>query len=182
MLALYRSEKARYACTLNDVMVLACARILQEFPAFRNRIEGEQVWEVENGGIGIAVGMEDGLRVPVLVGAHRMSLKQVAEESHRIIEAAQRGKLEGVGQGIFTISNLGMFGIEEFAAIINPPEAAILAVGKMVDTPVRSGDGFEFRPMIQLTACADHRIVDGAGVARFLADLKASLENPYLLI
>ncbi len=73
----------------------------------------------------------------------------------------------------FTISNLGMFGIESFTAIINPPEAAILAVGKMVDTPVRSGDGFVFRPMIQLTACADHRIVDGAAVARFLADLKA---------
>ena len=82
----------------------------------------------------------------------------------------------------FTISNLGMFGIESFTAIINPPESAILAVGKMVDTPVRSGDDIVFRPMIQLTASADHRIVDGVGVARFLDELKLTLENPYLLI
>jgi pyruvate dehydrogenase E2 component (dihydrolipoamide acetyltransferase) len=82
----------------------------------------------------------------------------------------------------FTISNLGMFGIESFTAIINPPESAILAVGKMVDTPVKAAAGIEFRPMMQLTASADHRVVDGAGVARFLDELKRTLENPYLLI
>jgi pyruvate dehydrogenase E2 component (dihydrolipoamide acetyltransferase) len=81
-----------------------------------------------------------------------------------------------------TISNLGMYGIESFTAIINPPEAAILAVGKIVETPVRSGEGFEFRPMMQLTVCADHRIVDGAAAALFLNELKTTLENPYLLI
>ena len=178
MLALYRSEKARYACTLNDVMVLACARILQEFPAFRNRIEGEQVWEVENGGIGIAVGMEDGLRVPVLVGAHRMSLKQVAEESHRIIEAAQRGKLEGAGQGIFTISNLGMFGIEEFAAIINPPEAAILAVGAVREDVLVKDGSLRAAKVMTMTLSADHRVVDGLLAAKFLARLKELLESP----
>jgi pyruvate dehydrogenase E2 component (dihydrolipoamide acetyltransferase) len=178
MLALYRSEKARYACTLNDVMVLACARILQEFPAFRNRIDGDQVWEVASSGIGIAVGMEDGLRVPVLVGAHRMSLKQVAEESRRIIEAAQRGKLEGVGQGIFTISNLGMFGIEEFAAIINPPEAAILAVGALREDVLVKDGSLRAAKVMTMTLSADHRVVDGLLAAKFLARLKAVLEAP----
>lgn len=82
----------------------------------------------------------------------------------------------------FTISNLGMYGIGSFTAIINPPESAILAVGKMVDTPVAHEGQIVLRPMIELTACADHRISDSATVARFLADLKAALENPYLLI
>ena len=82
----------------------------------------------------------------------------------------------------FTISNLGMFGIESFTAIINPPESGILAVGKIVDTPVKQGDSFVFRPMMQLTVSADHRIADGVAVARFLDELKCTLENPYLLI
>ena len=82
----------------------------------------------------------------------------------------------------FTISNLGMFGIESFTAIINPPESAILAVGKIVDTPVGVEGQIELRPTMYLTLSADHRIVDGAAGARFLADLKAILENPYLLI
>jgi pyruvate dehydrogenase E2 component (dihydrolipoamide acetyltransferase) len=178
MLAFYRSEKARYACTLNDVIVLACARILQEFPAFRSRIDGDQVWEADGAGIGIAVGMEDGLRVPVLEGAHRMSLKQVADESRRIIEAAQRGKLEGVGRGIFTISNLGMFGIEEFAAIINPPEAAILAVGAVREDVVVKDGALRAAKVMTMTLSADHRVVDGLLAAKFLARLKAVLEAP----
>ncbi len=82
----------------------------------------------------------------------------------------------------FTISNLGMFGIESFTAIINPPESAILAVGAIVDTMLSSGGGVEPRPMMNLTLSADHRVVDGAAAARFLAELKATLENPYLLI
>jgi pyruvate dehydrogenase E2 component (dihydrolipoamide acetyltransferase) len=82
----------------------------------------------------------------------------------------------------FTISNLGMFGIESFTALINPPEAAILAVGRIGDRPLGVEGQIELRPMMQLTLSADHRIVDGATAARFLADLKAVLENPYLLI
>jgi pyruvate dehydrogenase E2 component (dihydrolipoamide acetyltransferase) len=82
----------------------------------------------------------------------------------------------------FTISNLGMFGVESFTAIVNPPESAILAVGKIVDTPVAAGEGIVLRPMMCLTICVDHRVVDGAAAARFLAELKDTLENPYLLI
>ena len=82
----------------------------------------------------------------------------------------------------FTISNLGMFGIESFTAIINPPETAILAVGKIVETPVGVDGKIKLRPMMNLTLSADHRVVDGAAAAQFLAELKATLENPYLLI
>jgi len=82
----------------------------------------------------------------------------------------------------FTISNLGMFGVESFTAIINPPEAAILAVGQIVDTPVSEDDTVVIRPLMNLTLSVDHRIVDGAAGGRFLADLKETLENPYLLV
>jgi len=82
----------------------------------------------------------------------------------------------------FTISNLGMFGIESFTAIINPPEAAILAVGKINDVYMKIDDAMVQRPMMNITICADHRIVDGVAAAKFLAELKSTIENPYLLI
>ncbi len=178
LLNFYQTEKAKYACTLNDVITLACAHAIRDFPALRSRIEGDDLVESSSIGIGIAVGMEDGLRVPVLDGAERMSLRQVSEQSRRIIEAAQQGKLEGVGKGVFTISNLGMFGIEEFSAIINPPEAAILAVGAIrEDVLVRNGALWAGRVMT-MTLSADHRVVDGLLAAKFLARLKSILEAP----
>ena len=135
--------------------------------------------------LGIATSVEENLIVPVIREAQSKSLGQIVTALADLTERARNRRLtpsEMTGS-TFTISNLGMFGIESFTAIINPPESAILAVGKMVDTPVKSTDGFTaFRPMIELTASADHRILDGATVARFLAELKATLENPYLLI
>ena len=181
LLDFYRSEKSKYACTLNDVIMLACARAMRDFPALRSRIEGDDLVESRSTGIGLAVGMEDGLRVPVLDGIEQMTLRQVAEESRRIIEAAQQGKLEGVGKGVFTISNLGMYGIEEFAAIINPPEAAILAVGAIrEDVLVRDG-AFRAGRVMTMTLSADHRVVDGLLAAKFLAHLKSLLEAPEAL-
>ena len=134
--------------------------------------------------LGIATSVEENLIVPVIREAQNKSLGQIVTALADLTDRARNRRLtpsEMTGS-TFTISNLGMFGIESFTAIINPPEAGILAVGKMVDVPVKSAEGFEFRPMIQLTASADHRIVDGAGVARFLDELKSTLENPYLLI
>jgi pyruvate dehydrogenase E2 component (dihydrolipoamide acetyltransferase) len=122
--------------------------------------------------------------VPVIREAQTRSLGQIVAALADLTERARNRRLTPIEMtgSTFTISNLGMYGIESFTAIINPPEAAILAVGKLVDTPVRSGDSFEFRPMLALTVSADHRIVDGASVARFLDELKNTLENPYLLI
>ena len=181
LLDFYRTEKTKYACTLNDVITLACARAIRDFPALRSRIEGDDQVESRSVGIGIAVGMEDGLRVPVLDAVERMSLRQVAEESRRIIEAAQQGKLEGVGKGVFTISNLGMYGIEEFAAIINPPEAAILAVGAIREDVLVKEGALRAGRVMTVTLSADHRVVDGLVAAKFLAHLKSLLEAPEAL-
>ena len=182
LMTYYRSAKAQYPCSVNDVVVLACGRAIAEFPSLRSRIDGEEIITFPTANIGIAVGMDDGLVVPVVIAAERMSLQQVGAETRRIAEAARAGKIEGLGQGVFTISNLGMFGIEAFAAIINPPEAAILAVGAMVDTATRAKGKIVMQPKMNLTISADHRIVDGATAARFLSDLRETLENPYLLI
>jgi pyruvate dehydrogenase E2 component (dihydrolipoamide acetyltransferase) len=176
--AIYRAEKAKYSCTLNDILTLACARVIREFPAFRTRIENDELVEYPTANIGVAVGMEEGLRVPVLIAADRMSLRQVAIESRRIIDAAKQGKVEAMGQGVFTISNLGMYGAEEFAAIINPPEAALLAVGAIREAVIVQGGAMRAARVVTMTLSVDHRVIDGLMAARFLSRLKAELEAP----
>jgi pyruvate dehydrogenase E2 component (dihydrolipoamide acetyltransferase) len=128
--------------------------------------------------------LDDYLIVPVIRDAQTKSLEQFVKTLGDMIERAKAKRLSPaeMSGSTFTISNLGMFGIESFTAIINPPEVAILAVGRLVDTPVNGPAGLEFRPKMTLTICVDHRVVDGAAAARFLADLKDTLENPYLLI
>jgi len=181
MYAFYRAEKAKYPCTVNDVVALACARAIREFPAFRSRLDGEEIVEFPAANVGIAVGLEAGLVVPVLVGADSMGLQQLAAASKRIAEAARNGRIEGLGQGVFTITNLGMFGVEEFAGIINPPEAALLAVGAIREAVI-ARDGM-LRPgrVMTLTLSADHRVIDGVLAAKFLARLKELLEAPQLM-
>jgi pyruvate dehydrogenase E2 component (dihydrolipoamide acetyltransferase) len=178
LMEFYRAQKTQYPCTLNDLLVLACARAMREFPAFRSRIEGEELVEFPFSNIGIAVGMDDGLRVPVITGAERLTLRQLAAESRRVIEAAHQGKVAAMGQGLLTISNLGMFGVEEFSAIINPPEAAILAVGALRETVIVSDGAIKAGRVMTVTLSADHRIIDGLLAARFLARLKETLESP----
>lgn len=174
----HRAERTKYPCTITDVIVLACARVMVEFPALRSRIAGEDLIETPGANIGLAVGMEDGLRVPVLVGAERMSLRQVTEQTRRMIEAAQQGTVEAMGQGVFTISNLGMYGIEEFSAIINPPEAAILAVGAIRESVIVKDEALRPGRVMTMTLSADHRIIDGLVAASFLGRLKEMLESP----
>ena len=166
------------------ILARAVATVLPRHPYMNASLTEGNIILWEDIHLGIATSVEENLIVPVVREAQSKSLGQIVTALADLTDRARNRKLtpsEMTGS-TFTISNLGMFGIESFTAIINPPEAAILAVGKMVDTPVKSGEGFEFRPLIQLTACADHRIVDGAGVARFLDELKSTLENPYLLI
>jgi pyruvate dehydrogenase E2 component (dihydrolipoamide acetyltransferase) len=171
---------------LSYTAILACAvtAVLPHHPYLNASLAEEGIILWEDIHLGIATSVEDNLMVPVIRGAQSQSLREIVASLADLTERARTRRLtpsEMTGS-TFTISNLGMYGIETFTAIINPPEAAILAVGKMVDTPVKTADGFEFRPMMQLTACADHRIADGATVARFLEELKTTLENPYLLI
>jgi pyruvate dehydrogenase E2 component (dihydrolipoamide acetyltransferase) len=181
MMAFYRSEKAQYPCSVNDVIALACARTIAEFPAFRSRLDKDELVELPSSNIGIAVGMDDGLVVPVLVGAEAMDLRQLAAETRRIAETARKGKIEGMGAGVFTITNLGMFGVEEFAAIINPPEASILAVGAVREDVIVSGGAMRPGKVMTMTLSADHRIIDGLLAAKFLARLKELLQSPALL-
>ncbi len=166
------------------ILARAVATVLPRHPYLNASLSDGNIILWDDIHLGIATSVEENLIVPVIREAQCNNLGQIVTALADLTDRARNRRLtpsEMTGS-TFTISNLGMFGIESFTAIINPPEAAILAVGKMVDTPVKTATGFEFRPMIQLTASADHRMVDGAGLARFLDELKTSLENPYLLI
>jgi pyruvate dehydrogenase E2 component (dihydrolipoamide acetyltransferase) len=174
----YQGEKAKYPCSINDVIIMACARAMMEFPAFRSQIVGDEIVTYPSANIGVAVGLDDGLVVPVLIAAEKMTLKQIGAESKRIAAAAKAGKIEGMGKGLFTISNMGMFGVEEFQAIINPPETAILAVATIREQVIVSGGTMRPGKVMTLTLSVDHRVIDGVLAARFLARLKELLEWP----
>lgn len=166
------------------ILARAVASTLPRHPYLNASLTGNEIILWEDVHIGIATSIEDYLIVPVIREAQAKDLEQVVAALGDLVERARAKRLtpSEMAGSTFTISNLGMFGIESFTAIINPPESAILAVGKIVDTPTDVGGQIELRPTMQLTLSADHRVVDGAAGARFLADLKAVLENPYLLI
>jgi pyruvate dehydrogenase E2 component (dihydrolipoamide acetyltransferase) len=166
------------------ILARAVATVLPRHPYLNASLFDGNIILWEDIHLGIATSVEENLIVPVIREAQSKSLGQIVTALADLTERARNRRLKPteMSGSTFTISNLGMFGIESFNAIINPPEAAILAVGKMVDTPVAQDGQIVLRPLMEVTACADHRIADGATVARFLADLKATLENPYLLI
>jgi pyruvate dehydrogenase E2 component (dihydrolipoamide acetyltransferase) len=178
LLAFYREHKATATCTLNDVIVLAVGRAMREFPAVRSQIVGNEIVEYPHANIGIAVGVEEGLVVPVLVNVDTLSLARLAAETRRIVEQARNGRLENIGKGHFTISNLGMFGVEEFSAIINPPESGILAVSAAREAVIVDGGAMRVGHQMTMTLSADHRIVDGVTAAKFMQRLRAILEHP----
>jgi pyruvate dehydrogenase E2 component (dihydrolipoamide acetyltransferase) len=178
LLAFHREQKSQSSCTLNDVVVLAVGRAIGEFPAVRSQIAGNDVVEFPHANIGIAVGVDEGLVVPVVLAVDTLSLAELAAEAKRIVASARRGRLENVGQGNFTISNLGMFGVEEFSAIINPPESGILAVSAIRETVVVDNGAMRPGRTMTLTLSADHRLVDGVLAAKFMARLKEILEHP----
>jgi pyruvate dehydrogenase E2 component (dihydrolipoamide acetyltransferase) len=178
LFAFYKEQKPATNCTLNDLVTLACARVVREMPAFRSRIEGDEIVEFPGVHLGVAVGIEDGLVVPVLQNADRMTLADVVVNTRRIVENARAGKLEGVGKGCMTITNLGMFGVEDFSPIINPPEPAIVAVGALREGVLVKDGAIRAGRLMSVTLSCDHRIVDGVLAAKFLARLKEILESP----
>jgi pyruvate dehydrogenase E2 component (dihydrolipoamide acetyltransferase) len=170
--------------SFNDLIAVATARALVDFPRVNSTYEGGgfKVWPEVN--LGMAVAAASGLVVPVVHRIEQKSIEEVAAESTRLIDAARHNKLrpEDMADGTFTISNLGMYGVSRFTAIINPPQVAILAVGAIEKrVVVLEGDALAARPQLTLTLAADHRIVDGALAARFLQRLKEILETPGLL-
>lgn len=166
------------------IIARAVAAVLPHHPYLNASLDGERIFLWEEVHLGIAISLEDYLVVPVIRDAHLRNLEQIVTAMGDLLERARARRLTPgeMSGSTFTISNLGMLGIEAFTAIINPPEAAILAVGRIVDTPVGVEGEVVLRPVMNLTLSVDHRIVDGAAGARFLTDLKAMLENPYLLI
>jgi pyruvate dehydrogenase E2 component (dihydrolipoamide acetyltransferase) len=177
-------QKTGQRLSFTAIIARAVASVLPRHPYLNASLQGDEIIIWGDVHLGIATSLEDYLIVPVIREAQTRSLEQIVTALGDLVERARAKRLTPaeMSGSTFTLSNLGMFGIESFTAIINPPEAAILAVGKIVDTPMRDEDGIELRPIMNLTLSADHRVVDGAGAARFLADLKATLENPYLLI
>ena len=170
--------------SFNDLIVKATARTLEEFPRINSFEDGGTFRYASQIDIGIAVAAEKGLVVPVIRSAAEKSVEEIAKEGARLVDEARYGRLkpDDMIGGTFTISNLGMFGVSRFTAIINPPQVAILAVGAIENRVVAAGaDSFAVRPQLTLTLAADHRVVDGALAARFLARLKEVLETPGLL-
>lgn len=177
----YKKTKEQYKCSINDFVTMACAKAIREYPAFRSQFKDNEIVEFPDVNIGIAVGTDEGLTVPVLIRADQMNLRQLADKTQQIAAGAREGKLEGIGLGIFTITNLGMFGVEEFSAIINPPESAILAVGAVREgIKVENGQILPTRLMTMILS-SDHRIIDGVLSAKFLQTLKELLEHPQQL-
>jgi pyruvate dehydrogenase E2 component (dihydrolipoamide acetyltransferase) len=179
---LYKQLKNQYPCSVNDFVTMACAKAIRQFPAFRSQWTNGEINENPSVNIGIAVGTDNGLTVPVLLSVDKMQFSQLGSRVKQMAENARNGKVESVGQGIFTITNMGMFGVEEFYAIINPPESAILAVGTIrEDIKVENGT---VRPTRLMTLClsVDHRVIDGVAAAQFMAALKQMLEKPQTLV
>jgi pyruvate dehydrogenase E2 component (dihydrolipoamide acetyltransferase) len=177
----YKQTKEKYKCSVNDFVTMACARAIREYPAFRSQFKDNEIIEFPDVNIGIAVGTDQGLTVPVLIRADQMTLREIADKTRQIAASAREGKLEGMGLGIFTITNLGMFGVEEFSAIINPPESAILAVGAAREgIKVENGQILPTRLMTVILS-SDHRVIDGVLSAKFLQTLKDLLEHPQQL-
>lgn len=172
------------AVSANDLVIKAAAMALGKFPRLNASFIAERIVLHPEINIGFAVAVEDGLRVPVVKGCQGLTLKEIAGQTLRLIERAQRGTIsqEEISGGTFSTSNLGMYGVEEFAAVIMPPQAAILAVGAIAERPVaRQGQLVVARTMKATVSC-DHRVVDGVDAARFLGELKRILENPVLML
>lgn len=166
--------------SLTAFIVKACAKALRRHPLVNSTLdeEGIHIWDEVN--VGVAVALPEGLIVPVLHRADQMSLVEVAQRLQDLAERARRGALRPheVEGGTFTITNLGMYGIESFDPILNPPQVAILAVGAAIPTPMAWQGGIAVHLRMQLTLAADHRVLDGATAAQFLADVRNELEKP----
>lgn len=168
--------------TLTAIIVKACAWALKRHPYVNASLHDGAIHLWKEVHVGVAVALPEGLIVPVVRDADGKGLRRIAEEIADLTQRARENRLtpDDVAGGTFTVSNLGMFGIDRFTAIINPPQSAILAVGRMARRviPADETGGIAVRPMVTLTLSADHRVLDGAVAARFLGDLRQAIEEP----
>ncbi len=170
--------------SVNDLILKACVEALRAHPKFNAAFTSDGIRMHEHINIAMAIAGDDSLIVPAIKDAHTMSLREIAIASRDLAERAKGGTItaEEYTSGTFSVSNLGMFEVSGFAAIIHPPQSAVLAVGSVAKRPVVRGDRIEIADMMTATVSADHRIVDGAEGALFIGEVKSFLENPYRLL
>ena len=170
--------------TYTDLLVKVVAHALREHPRINSTLAEDGIHLIDQINIGVAVALEDGLVVPVLTNADQKGLSVISRETKEIAEKARNNQLNpaDLRGGTFTLTNLGMFGIDTFTPIINPPECAILGVGRIVKKPVVHEDEIKIRSMMGFSLSFDHRIVDGAPAAQFLQTVTTYINEPYLLL
>ena len=177
-------ERGDEKVSVTAMLVKLVAMVIADHPMINSSLVEDAIILHQDINIGVAVALEKGLIVPVVKNANLKGISKIALETTDLVTRAREEKLVGadVKGGTFTITNLGPFGVEQFNAIINPPEAGILAIGATTQEVVAlENDAIGVRPMMRVTLSADHRIVDGAVAARFIADLKTTFENPILM-
>lgn len=179
-------EFKKVGCKLsyNHILMKIVSKALTEFPYLNAKLIDDEIILNKQVNIGLAVDVNGGLMVPNIKNVQSKSLLEIARETEEKIENVRSGSIspDDLQGGTFTISNLGMFDMDSFSPIINPPELAILGVNKMVDKPVVFNGEVTIRTMMNLSLVADHRVIDGAMAARFLKRIKSIIENPYLLL
>jgi pyruvate dehydrogenase E2 component (dihydrolipoamide acetyltransferase) len=170
--------------SFNDIVIKVAAAALIQHPEVNASFQDKVIRYYERADIGVAVAIQDGLITPVVRSADRKSLSEIASEVRELAERARSRRLrpEEYTGASFSISNLGMFGIDEFTALINPPEGAILAVGAVTPRPVVRENEIVIRQVMRVTMSCDHRVIDGATGAKFLQTFKKILENPLYLV
>ncbi|MBN1580660.1 MAG: 2-oxo acid dehydrogenase subunit E2, partial [Anaerolineae bacterium] len=173
-----------FAPGFNDLLGMIVARSLREFPYMNARVNGDVIEQLAQINVGLAVDTERGLLVPVIRDADQKGLREFGATFRELVERARQSKSlpDDLSGGTFTITNLGMYGVDAFTPIINLPEAAILGVGRIVPKPVVKDGDIVVRQMMVLSLAFDHRLVDGAPAARFLQRISQLVENPYLLL
>ena len=191
-LAAFRQQINEYAAndpspvkvSFNDLIVKAVAKALLRIPRVNVSFAEDRLLQKKQVHIGVAVSLEQGLIVPIVRNADQRSILDIARETQRLAEAAREGKIrpEEFSGGTFTVSNLGMFDVDSFTAVINPPESAILAVGSITPTPAVVDGQVVVRNRMKVTLSSDHRAIDGAIAARFLQEVKRLLEEPFGLV
>jgi pyruvate dehydrogenase E2 component (dihydrolipoamide acetyltransferase) len=169
----------RLQVSYTAIIVKAAAKALTEHATINSTLDGNQIKIFEDINVGVAVATEHGLTVPVIRNTDKKTLKEIDTAIKDLTEKARQGKLsrEDLTGGTFTTTNLGMYGVEFFTPIINPPEAAILGVGKITEKPVVVDGKIEVRPKMMLSLSYDHRIVDGAPASEFLREIKEKIEQ-----
>jgi pyruvate dehydrogenase E2 component (dihydrolipoamide acetyltransferase) len=176
--------KADYKLSVNDFVIKAVAQGMKKIPGVNASWGGDKIYQFEDIDISVAVAIEGGLITPIIRKADQKGLSTISAEMKDLAKRAKEGKLkpEEFQGGGFSISNLGMYGVKDFAAVINPPQACILAIGAGEKRPVVKNDALAIATMMSVTLSTDHRVVDGALGAEFLQVFKKTVEDPLSLL